>query len=418
MLIEFEVKIELPINCICSLFDRHKEVSDAVHGECRLTKDTHDLEYGSADFEVMLNDGNETIGNNGNVNLYSYSILRIPPKSFDLKVLLNPFEEQFHLPTVFVKQGNVLCTEVEIVCVVSEGTIQVRRIVDNPSDNARILLLILLLLETNTLVFEYVVRTFKQTLAIDNLIIRLAFFPDNEEGAEDMYLIEPGEVKIASVKHIAGQRLVCEPVHRVNIMNLCISDSVKYRNLSGDVNLRMDSDARLGASELCPSENGHAEVDSCGVDGIEPAVQLKFLCDTLGLSNCNHVKGELLKDTMVPEGIGLRQHLPVDRLVAKAEVLRLLSMGDSNICEFPEASTTHELTEHENQQMVPMRHRPTSGPVVVLGDNAIEIPLWEELCYLCKNELSYMHICSDLESDAKIGISKPGQGFGRLKCYA
>lgn len=91
MLIEFEVKIELPINCICSLFDRHKEVSDAVHGECRLTKDTHNLEYGSADFEVMLNDGNETIGNNGNVNLYLYSILRIPPKSFDLKVLLNPF---------------------------------------------------------------------------------------------------------------------------------------------------------------------------------------------------------------------------------------------------------------------------------------------------------------------------------------
>lgn len=191
---------------------------------------------------------------------------------------------------------------------------QVRRIVDNTSDNVWILFLILP--ETNTLVFEYVIRTLKQILTIDNLIIRFAFFPDKEEGTEDVNPIESGEVKIASVKHIAGQKLVCEPVHRVNIMNLCISDSVKYRNLSGDVNLRMDSDARLGASELRPSENGHAEVDSCRVDGIEPAVQLKFLCYTLGLSNSNHVKGELLKDTMVSEGIGLRQHLPVDRLVA------------------------------------------------------------------------------------------------------
>jgi hypothetical protein len=26
-----------------------------------------------------------------------------------------------------------------------------------------------------------------------------------------------------------------------------------------------------------------------------------------------------------------------------------------------------------------------------------------------------MHICSDFESDAKVGISKPGQGIGDLK---
>ena len=41
----------------------------------------------------------------------------------------------------------------------------------------------------------------------------------------------------------------------------------------------MDPDARLGASKLCPSEYGHAQVDGSGVDGIEPAVQLKLLSD-------------------------------------------------------------------------------------------------------------------------------------------
>jgi len=38
-------------------------------------------------------------------------------------------------------------------------------------------------------------------------------------------------------------------------------------------------------------------------------------------------ESELLKDTMVSESIGLRQHLSVDRLVAKSEVFRLLGMG-------------------------------------------------------------------------------------------
>ena len=144
-------------------------------------------------------------------------------------------------------------------------------------------------------------------------------------------------------------------------------------------------------------------------------MQFKLLRDTSGLGNSHHVESELLKDAMVSEGIGLRQHLSVDGLVAKSEVFGLLGMGGCYICEFPEASAAHELTEHQNQQMVPMRHRPALGPVVVLGEYSPELPLREELYYLCKNECPYMHICSDLESDAKVGISKPGQGIGGLK---
>jgi hypothetical protein len=40
------------------------------------------------------------------------------------------------------------------------------------------------------------------------------------------------------------------------------------------------------------------------------------------LGNSHHVESELLKDAMVSEGIGLRQHLSVDRLVDKSEVLQ------------------------------------------------------------------------------------------------
>lgn len=60
-----------------------------------------------------------------------------------------------------------------------------------------------------------------------------------------------------------------------------------------DVNLRMDFNARLCASEFCPSENGHTEINSRGVDGIEPAMQFKLLCDTLGLGNGYHMKSKL-----------------------------------------------------------------------------------------------------------------------------
>ena len=68
MLIGFEVKIELPIIGIISLLKREEKVSDAVRGEHRLAKDTHDLEHRSANLEVMFNDGNETVGDDGDMN--------------------------------------------------------------------------------------------------------------------------------------------------------------------------------------------------------------------------------------------------------------------------------------------------------------------------------------------------------------
>jgi len=324
MLIKFKVKIELPIIRLSSFFKRLKQVLDAVRGERRLAKYPHDLEHWPANFGVVLDNGNEAVGNDGDMNLYAPCILRFSPKSFDLEMLLDPFE-QLHFPPILVEQGNFLRTEIEVVCVVNETPLKFWGIVGNPSDESRVLLLVLLLGEADTLVF------------------------------------------------------------------------------------------RLGASELFPFEYGHAEVDGSGIDGIESAMQFELLRDASGLGNGHHVKSKLLKDAMVSEGVGLRQHLSVDGLVPKSEVLRLLGMGSCYICEFPEASTTHELTEHQNQHMVPVRHRPTFGSVVVLGDNAPELPLREELYYLCKNENPYMHICSDLESDARVGISKPGQVIGGLK---
>ena len=408
--------MKLSVICLlCLLSERFEQVMDVIHGERRLTKDTHDFEDRPANLKVVLDNGNEAVGDDGHVYLYSDCIFRFSPETLDLEVLLDPFEEELHLPPIFIEQGNVLCAEVEVVRVVDEASMKPWRIIDNSSDNTGILLLILLLGEANGLVFEHVVCSIENTLAIDNLVSWLALLSDDKECPEYMDSVESGEVKVSSVKHIARQRLVCEPVHRVDIMHLGIGNSVEYGYLSNDVNLSMDPDTRLGASKLCPSEYGHAQVDGSGVDGIEPAVQFKLLSDASGLGHSHHVKSELLKDAMLSESIGLRQHLSVDRLVAKSEVFRLLGMGGCYISEFPKASTAHKLTEHQNQQMVPMRHRPALGPVVVLGEYSPELPLREELHYLCKNECPYMHICSGFESDAKVSISKPGQGIGDLK---
>ena len=174
MLIKFEVKTELSVIQIFRLLlERLEQVNDAVRGECRLAKDAHDFDDRPANLEVVFDDSNEAVGDDGNVYLDTHCVLGLSPKSFDLKMLLDPFEKQLHLPPILVKQG--------------------------------------------------------------------------------------------------------------------------------DVNLRVDFNARLCASEFCPSEYGHTEINGRRVDGIEPAMQFKLLCDTLGLGNGYHMESKLLKNTVVSE---------------------------------------------------------------------------------------------------------------------
>ena len=51
----------------------------------------------------MLHDGNETVGTNGRINLYSDSVLGSTPEFLDFEMLLEPLEEKFYLPTVLIE---------------------------------------------------------------------------------------------------------------------------------------------------------------------------------------------------------------------------------------------------------------------------------------------------------------------------
>ena len=412
MLIAFEVKIELPIILLVRFsFERLEEVSDAVCGECGLAKDTHNLDDRPADFEVMLNDGNEAVGDNGNVYLYADSIFGLAPESFDLKVLLNPLEEKLDLPSVFVQECDVLGRKIEVIRIIRECPMEVFCIEDDASDGKGVVLPVPLARKADCLVSQDVVLPLKQVIPHFDDVVRTELLPYDEECSGLLDGEKSGEVKVASVKHIAGERLVCEPVHRVDIMQPCGCNPVEDGNFCGNVNLSMDLDARLGAPKLRPAEYGHAEVDGGRVHSIEPAVKFKLSCNPSLLCKEYHVEGKLLKDMVVSEVVSLGECTLVNGCLSESEVKRLLNMCGCDICKFSQPAASHELPEHKNEQLAPMRRNPISGPVVGLGHKTLEIPLWQKTGNLSENVLSKMHIYPKFDLGAKVRFSKVRQGF-------
>lgn len=418
MLIVYKFNFKLPIIGFAPILRRGEKFHDVILCEQGTAQDSHDLHDGTSKLEVVLDNSDETVCDNGDMDLNTYSIVALSPERLDSEVLLDPFEEQFDLPPVFIKEGDVLGCKIEVVRVVSERTMQVWGIIDDTPDLARVLLLVLLLLKDDGLVTQDIVFSIKNIFASNDFIFRTLLLTDDKEGSKHSNLVKSGKVKVASVKDIACQRLVCEPVHCIDIMYVGIGDSVEHGNLRDDINLSVDLDARLRASELRPAKERHAEVDSCGIHGIEPAVQLKLSGNPSLLCKEHHVEGKLLKDAVVPEVVSLGKCTLVDGRLSESEMKRLLSMSSCYISEFSQPFATHKLSEHKDEKLAPRRRSPILGPVIGLGHKTFEIPLWQEAGNLSENVLSEMHIYTKFDLAAKVRISKVRQGFRNLLCCA
>ena len=64
---------------------------------------------------MFFDDGNEHVHTDGDSDLRFHRILVRAEKRLDAQMLLDPFEEQLHLPTAFVELGDGQSRKLEIV---------------------------------------------------------------------------------------------------------------------------------------------------------------------------------------------------------------------------------------------------------------------------------------------------------------
>ena len=105
MLIVYKFNFELTIIGILLILRRGEEVHDVVFGKQGTAQNSHDLHDWTSKLEVVLNDSDETVCDDGNMNLNTHGIVALSPERLDSKMLLDPFEEQFDLPPVFINVG-------------------------------------------------------------------------------------------------------------------------------------------------------------------------------------------------------------------------------------------------------------------------------------------------------------------------
>lgn len=403
------------INPIPAIRTSLEQLLYAVFDQQGTAQYPHDLENGSAEAEVVLDNGDEAICDDGHMNLYPDSVLGLAPEGLDSEMLLDPLEKEFHLPAVAVKQGDVLGGKIEVVCVVDERPSEVWCVVDDTPEVGRVVSLVPPAGEADGLVEQDIVLPVDRLVPSDNLEVGVSLLADDEERPDSMYGEEPRKVKVSAVEDIAGVGLVCEPIHRLVVADIGVCDTVEYRYLGDDVNLGVYADAGLGAAEMCPSENRHAEVDGCGVHGIETSVKFKLLGDSSLLCKGHHVECILLENPGVAEHVCLREGVSDNWLRAESKLVASFGMGFRNVGKFAKAPASNKLSEDEDKHVAPMGESPVPGPVIILVDNPPEPLLRKKHRDLRKNVLSVVHPCLVLVTETRKRISSPGQYFVLIK---
>lgn len=69
--------------------DRSQKILNGILDQQGIAKNTHDLNNGSVQFEVVFSNDDETVRDDGYIYLYSDHILRFSPKYFYTEMLLN-----------------------------------------------------------------------------------------------------------------------------------------------------------------------------------------------------------------------------------------------------------------------------------------------------------------------------------------
>ena len=375
---------------------------DAVLGEQGTAQNAHHLIDVALQLEVVFNDSHEAVGDDSGINLDSDSILCVSPEGLHPQVLLYPFEKQLDLPSVFIKEGDVGGFQVEVVRVVDEGALQLRGVVDNPADDRRIVSCVMLAIEPDGLVSQHVLLV-NHILTLYYLICRLAFLTDDKERVYLLNVEKPCQVPIASVEDIAGQRLIRDFIHCIDIVHIGIGDGEEGRDVRNDVYLGVQLDAGLRTAESRPVKELHAQVYCRGVEGIESPVELELSPDTLVLGNTHHIESELLEHMIVTVHADTGKGTATDRLTAHPKVVRLGGMRRRDVRQFTHSTATCQLSEYESQQVRPRLGLPVLCYVGVLLHDPLELALRKKRHYLTEYVFACVH--RDLYFNAGLGMA-------------
>ena len=338
----------------------------------------------------------------GDIDLRLHGILRSAPELLDFEVLLQPLEEQLYLPAVLVELRNQQGFK-------AYGVGHERKLAP----------LLLILVPDESQLFRVVFRRVvprqlylgirndvlrQSAFPLDNLVLEVALGTDDEERVEHIDAVQSPEVVVAPVEYVEQARLVWYHIHSFHVVQGRRSDVDKDWNLSLDIAHHVKFDAALRGTELGPFEHAQTQVDGCRVKRIDVALEFEDVRAPFPHGFVYHAVCEVFEDPTVPVLVGISNVASRDMFTHSKEVA-LAPMCFQRNYQVPQAFSVGQLTEHQDEKLVPACEVFDVFVAMILADVIVEHTSVKDRGDLRENVLVFVHLPNVFGNDIYKSVS-------------
>ena len=326
-----------------------------------------------------------------------------------MQMLLYPFEEKFHVPSLPIElsDGKGFVSQM-----VGDETVYIPRgkvFIDYHAEFLWVLLLGVLFSKSDNLIADNTSLLINRH-GLDDFILHVILCSRNKECTILVDDIEEStEVNISFVYQIDSAHFDTDFVQGIYIMNRCFGQKHEYGEIAPQIELGMQFDATLLLPEFCPRTEFETEADGTAIECINHVVYVKseaILC----IERTHLLYNDLSQ---------FRIDMPVSELIRFSQRVARNDIADTTVIEFMGNSQCIQaclyiaqtilvsiLSQAHNQQLIIAGE--VSHPVIafVLGNNIVEFSTRYELHNLCEYYLSEIHVTRFFDENCKVSQFK------------
>jgi hypothetical protein len=341
--------------------------------------------------KLLFNDGNQHVSADGRPDLSLHGVLACAEKVLDAQVLLDPFEKEFDLPTVFVQGCDGGGRQTGVVGQEDQRFFGAGVRKPNTSNVFGIVLDGIKALERNTLIGDHP-RASICWSRVDASGPKVVFCSGDKKGARLMKAIKPLEIHVASVHHVEGSGLEDEHVEHLGVVGLAVGEVDKGWDCAPKVQKGVDLDRRLGRTKQGPRKKAHAQVDGAGVQGIDRVLQIQpqVLLAVDPARPSDQDCGKICPDSPIPSLVGIGQGAFLDQ-GSKPHAIEFARVRPQARLDVSKRLSQSQLRKSHDSKVLGRRQRPhTRISLVTLHDSGETRP-GDGLHDLCKQRLADVH---------------------------
>ena len=320
--------------------------------------------------QLLFDDRDQHIGTHCAPDLGLHSVLACAQKVLDAQVLLDPFEEEFDLPAVFVQGCDGGSRQAGVVGQKDERLACGGLVEPDASHVFGIILDGVEALEHHALIGNHSSASIGWG-RVDASGPKVFFCSGDKKGSGLMKAIKPLEIHVASVHHVEGAGLEDEHVEHLGVVGLAVGEVDKRWDCAPKVQKGVDLHRRLGRAKQGPRKKAHAQVYGAGVQGVDGVLQIQpqVVFDIDLASPSDQDCSKIGPDSPISSFVGIGQGAFLDK-GTKPHAIELARICPQACLDVSQRFSPGQLRKSHDSKVLGCRQRPhTRISLVTLHDS-------------------------------------------------